>query len=60
MLTVKLIPAELMVEFRQQAAAVNAKPKSYIGAGAMVMVWIVAMALAGWWLWPLVSGHISN
>ena len=60
MLTVKLIPAELMVEFRQQAAAINAKPKSYIGAGVIVMVWIIAMALAGWWLWPFVTGYIAN
>jgi uncharacterized membrane protein YkvA (DUF1232 family) len=51
LLVVRLIPAPLMAEFRQQAAALATRPRSTTAAAVIVLIWIAAAALAGWWLW---------
>jgi uncharacterized membrane protein YkvA (DUF1232 family) len=51
LLVVALIPAALMAEFREQAAALAAKPRSTAAAVAIVLIWIAAMILVGWWFW---------
>jgi uncharacterized membrane protein YkvA (DUF1232 family) len=48
LLVVRLIPAALMDELRQQAAR-EAKPTSYAGLAAIVVVWIACLAALGWW-----------
>src|SRR5262245_7958702 len=48
---VALIPGALMAEFRQQATALAAKPRSTTAAVVIVVIWIAAMILAGWWFW---------
>jgi len=50
-LTVRLIPPDLMVEFRREAAIRDARPRSHAGAVAIVMVWVAALALATWLVW---------
>lgn len=50
-LAVRLIPAELMAEFRASAAARD-RPNSRTAAAVIVCVWIVAAALCLWWVWP--------
>jgi uncharacterized membrane protein YkvA (DUF1232 family) len=50
-LTVRLIPPDLMVEFRREASIRDARPRSHAGAVAIVMVWVVALALATWLVW---------
>jgi uncharacterized membrane protein YkvA (DUF1232 family) len=49
LLTVRLIPAALMVEFRTEAAKRERKPASRAGFVAIICIWIAALALVGWW-----------
>jgi uncharacterized membrane protein YkvA (DUF1232 family) len=51
LLVVRLIPAPLMAEFREQAAAIAQKPRSTIAAVTILMIWIAVVALVGRWLW---------
>ena len=52
LLVVKLIPAELMAEFRAEAARREGAPRSMIAALVIVTIWISAAVLLLWWLWP--------
>lgn len=56
LLTLRLIPAELMVEFREEAARRIGRPTSRAGAAVITLVWVAALALVVWWL----SRHLSN
>jgi uncharacterized membrane protein YkvA (DUF1232 family) len=51
-IAVRLMPAELMDEFRAAAEKVEARPKSRAGALLVVAVWLVAAGLLTWWFWP--------
>jgi uncharacterized membrane protein YkvA (DUF1232 family) len=51
LLVVALIPAALMAEFRGRAVALAARPRSTAAAAIIVLIWIAAGVLAGWWLW---------
>jgi uncharacterized membrane protein YkvA (DUF1232 family) len=51
LLAVRLIPAPLMAEFREQASKIAQKPRSTSAAVIVIMIWIAVAALAGWWLW---------
>jgi uncharacterized membrane protein YkvA (DUF1232 family) len=53
LLVVALIPAALMAEFRARAATLVAKPRSTTAAAVIVLIWIGAAVLIGWWLWRL-------
>jgi uncharacterized membrane protein YkvA (DUF1232 family) len=49
-LTVKLIPADLMEEFRAEAARREARPQSRVAAALIVMIWIVTVVvMLRWW-----------
>jgi uncharacterized membrane protein YkvA (DUF1232 family) len=48
-----LIPAALMAEFRARAATLAERPRSTAAAAVIVLVWLAAAALCGWWLWRL-------
>lgn len=50
LLTVRLIPAELMEEFRAEAARREARPVSHAGAAGIVVLWLAALILTAWWL----------
>lgn len=52
MLAVRLIPADLMVEFRQEAVSREDRPKSYVGLAAIVAIWIMSAAWLIWFFWP--------
>jgi uncharacterized membrane protein YkvA (DUF1232 family) len=52
LLVVKLVPAELMAEFRAEAARREGAPRSIVAALVIVTIWISAAALLVWWLWP--------
>jgi uncharacterized membrane protein YkvA (DUF1232 family) len=52
LLVIRLIPRELMEEFRRKAAARAARPHSVTGAAVIVLIWISAAVLLLWWLWP--------
>src|SRR5438876_10509162 len=52
LLVIKLIPAELMAEFRAEAARREGAPRSLIAGLLIVSIWLSAAALLLWWLWP--------
>jgi len=56
LLVAKMIPADLMAEFRAQAARLEGRPKSHAGAAMIAMIWMVAGALLLWWLSPRSAG----
>jgi uncharacterized membrane protein YkvA (DUF1232 family) len=49
-LVIKLIPAEILAEHRALAAANERLPPNRAAAAFIVLVWIGALAFAGWWL----------
>jgi len=49
MLAVKLIPAELMIEFREEAIQRQGRPTSYAGLAVIAAIWIAAIAATTWW-----------
>jgi hypothetical protein len=40
-----------MMEFRQEALRLEGRPKSYVAAGAIILLWLAALALVTWWFW---------
>ena len=56
LLVIKLIPGELMAEFRAEAARREGAPSSMIAVVVIVTIWISAAALLLWWLWPAPAG----
>jgi uncharacterized membrane protein YkvA (DUF1232 family) len=50
-LVVRLIPADLMAEFRLMADSRPALPTSRLGAVLVVSAWIAGIAAIAWWLW---------
>ena len=50
LLVVKLIPPDLMVEYRAAANLRAEKPMSISGLIFIGAIWVVALALAAWWL----------
>lgn len=49
LLAVRLIPASLMTEFRAEAARREGRPVSRAGLLAIIAIWLLAIALVGWW-----------
>ena len=56
LLVIKLVPAELMAEFRAEAARREGAPRSTVAAVVIVLTWIAAAGLLLWWLWPVPAG----
>jgi uncharacterized membrane protein YkvA (DUF1232 family) len=50
LLTVQLIPAPLMEEFRAEAAKREGRPTSRAGLVAIVCVWLAAITLVATWI----------
>ena len=52
-LAVRLIPDEVMADCRARVDAKLAAPQALMRAGliAVVVIWIAAFGLIGWWLW---------
>jgi len=48
---VKLVPEELMAEFRERAARLEQRPKTYAGAILIAAIWIGATIAIAAWLW---------
>lgn len=47
----RLIPAEVLEECRQRAAAMEAKPRAATGAVAVVLTWLALASLLAWLAW---------
>jgi uncharacterized membrane protein YkvA (DUF1232 family) len=53
---VKLVPAEVLAELRKEAARrLAARPRSWAGAAAIVVLWLVLLALLVRWIASLLS-----
>ncbi|GLK78965.1 YkvA family protein [Methylopila turkensis] len=50
MLAVRLIPDELLAEFRARAAAAPRRPASVAGLAAVIVIWTGALGLLAVWL----------
>jgi len=48
-LAIRLIPDELMREFRNEARQRDARPRSLIAASVIVTIWLVALGAAALW-----------
>ena len=51
-IVVRLVPQDLMQEFRAEAERMSARPASRAGALFIVALWIGAAGLLLWWFWP--------
>ena len=49
-LVVRLIPAQLMAEFRTEASLISDRPISYAAATVVIVVWTVVMFVLGHWI----------
>ena len=52
LLAIRLIPVDLMQEFREEALGREGRPKSYWGLAAIVIMWIASAAGLVWLFWP--------
>jgi uncharacterized membrane protein YkvA (DUF1232 family) len=52
-LMVRLIPAEVLAEHRAAAASLAERPVSYAGAAAVILVWLLSLALAAYWTYRM-------
>jgi uncharacterized membrane protein YkvA (DUF1232 family) len=50
-LAVQMIPREIMAEHRASAALAQERPTSKVAAAAVVVLWVVAIALTAWVAW---------
>lgn len=52
-LTVRLLPPQVLADSRHQAeqwmAAQHRKPRSWVGGAVVVLIWMAAAVLVGWW-----------
>src|SRR5262245_56564181 len=55
-LVVKLIPAEIMAEHRELAAAAQDQPVSRIAAVLVAAIWTACIALTGWLCYRFLAG----
>jgi uncharacterized membrane protein YkvA (DUF1232 family) len=52
LLVVKLVPAQLMEQFRQEALCREDRPTSYAGLATIVALWVAAVVWLVWLFWP--------
>lgn len=52
LLVTRMLPPDLLAECRAAAEAAGRRPRSLMGAAAIVALWLAAVALLAWWLWP--------
>lgn len=58
LLALRLVPKDLMNEFRAEAASRAAKPASYGGLLIIVGIWLAGAAWAAAYFWPLLRRHL--
>lgn len=49
-LAIRLIPADLMALYRTEAAQREGRPRSLAGAAVILLLWLLALWVAGRWL----------
>ncbi len=56
LMVVRLVPEDLMSEFREEAARREGKPKSLGGLLAMVVIWLALVGVVLYLIWPYLAG----
>jgi uncharacterized membrane protein YkvA (DUF1232 family) len=56
---VKLVPHDLMAEFRAEAERRAGAPRSLAAAAVIIAIWLSAAGLLLWWLWPAPAAGAS-
>ncbi|WP_347402859.1 YkvA family protein [Altererythrobacter arenosus] len=51
-LVLRMIPPDLMRDYRAKADSLQDRPRSLAGTIAVVGIWIIAIAALAWWFWP--------
>ena len=51
-LAVRLVPPDLMAEFRREADRLGERPTSRAGAAMIIVLWLLAAAALLWAFWP--------
>jgi uncharacterized membrane protein YkvA (DUF1232 family) len=51
----KLVPADVLAKCRAAAEAEGQRPRSLVGAAAIILLWLAAAVLLAWWLWSRVA-----
>lgn len=64
-LVIKLIPKDLMEEFRATSALHPSPTIIWIGAGMVVFIWVVVAFFLGWWIvthpmWQSIMSHLAG
>ena len=57
LLVVRMIPADLMAEFRAEAVLLEAKPVSRVAMVFIIGLWLICGGLVIWLFWPAVTGE---
>ena len=55
LLAVRLIPADLMAEFREAAIERASLPAHWAGSAIVIAIWIIGFVALAWWLLPRFS-----
>ena len=56
MISIRLIPDDVLAELRAQAAAISQPPASRIGMAVVVTLWTLTGLAIGWWFYRLWRG----
>lgn len=54
----RLIPAPLLAEHRARAEVISERPTSKVAALIFVLIWMSAIALTTWLVWPALRSHL--
>ena len=54
-LAIRLIPSDLMIEFRNLASQRAMRPRSIVAASVIVAIWTLTIGAAALWAWRLPS-----
>ena len=52
LLAIRLVPPDLMAEFRREADGLGERPASRAGAAMVVALWLLSAAVLLWAFWP--------
>lgn len=55
LLAIRLVPMDLMQEFRDEATRREGRPKSFVGLAAIATIWVVCAGWLIWVFWPMVT-----
>ena len=55
-LAVRLVPTDLMAEFRAKAQLIADRPASRVAAVVIIAIWVAAAAVIIWMFWPRTAG----